>query len=81
MNPEQLLEEAATAIKHRGKSTTERWHLIYYRDRLCCVPTYENVPPEIILMEFTEIMVQRGFTITEWNNLQTRMIEFYKELN
>ncbi len=80
MNPEQTLTEVATAIKHRTISATERWHIVYYHTRICCVPSYENVPPEIILGEFTEKMVQGGFTIHEWDQLKTNVTKLYEEL-
>lgn len=81
MNPESALLEVATAIKHRCISTTHRWHLVYYHDRICCVPSYEDVPPEIILGEFTEIMVQRGFTVREWFDIKTNITKLYEELH
>lgn len=81
MNPEQLLKEVATAIKHRTISTTHRWHIVYYYNRITCVPSYVPVPPEIILSEFTEQQVQRGFTAGEWHDLKTKVTEFYKELH
>ncbi len=81
MNPELQLNEVATAIKHRCISTTERWHIVYYHNRITCVPSYENVPPEIILAEFTEIMVERGFTVHEWHDIRNKIAWFYKELN
>lgn len=81
MNPEQLLEEVATAIKHRGISTTERWHIVYYHDRVCCVPSYENVPPEIIIAEFTDQMVTDGFTVHQWHDIRLKITWFYKELH
>lgn len=81
MNPEKLLEEIATAIKHRTISTTFRWHIVYYDTRICCVPSNKNVPPEIIVGYFTEQMVQRGFTANQWNDLKTKIVKFYKELH
>lgn len=81
MNPEPVLNEVATAIKHRCISTSMRWHIIYYYDRICCVPSYENVPPEIILDEFTEQMVQAGFTANQWDHLKTQITKLYEELN
>lgn len=81
MNPEKLLDEVATAIKHRTISTSFRWYLIYYYNRVTCVPSYVPVPPEIILDEFTEQQVQRGFTTKEWDQLSTKVTEFYKELH
>ncbi len=81
MNPELQFNEVATAIKHRCISTTEGWHVIYYRDRICCVPSYEDVPPEIILTVFTEHQVQTGFTTQHLNNLKTNIVKLYKELH
>lgn len=80
MNPEPVLDEIGIAIKHRCISTTKRWHIVYYHDRICCVPSYENVPPEIILGEFTEEMVQKGFTYTYWNQIKTNVFKLYEEL-
>jgi len=81
MNPEVLLNEVALAIAHRCISTTERWHLIYYHNRICCAPSYEGVPPEIILISFTEEMAQGGFKTGQWNLLKTRIAKLCKELN
>lgn len=81
MNPEALLQEVAIAIKHRCISSTGRWYVVYYYTRICCVPSHENVPPEIILGEFTEKMVQDGFTVVYWNQLKTNITKLYKELN
>lgn len=81
MNPEQLLEEVATAIKHRTISTTFKWYIVFYYDRITCVPTYVNVPVEIIIHTFTEKMVQDGFTPQQWQQLKTKATEFYKELH
>lgn len=81
MNPKQLLEEIAPAIKHRCISTSERWHIIYYYGRVVCVPSYENVPPEIVIGEFTEYQVQTGFTTEQWTDIKTNVIKLYKELH
>ncbi|GAH79879.1 unnamed protein product [marine sediment metagenome] len=80
-NPEQVLEEIAIAIKHRTISDTHRWKIIYYHDRLTCVPTYISTPEQIILHEFTEKMVQKGFSLTYWNHLKANVVKLYKELN
>lgn len=81
MNPEILLNEVTTAIRHRCISTTHRWHLIYYHDRISCVPSYENVPPEIILCVFTEHQVRTGFTAEQWSDLKANIMKLYKELH
>lgn len=81
MNLEQVLKEVATAIKHRCISTSECWYVIYYRDRICCVPTYENVPTKIILARFTEQEVQGGFVLQKWSDLKTVITKLYKELH
>lgn len=81
MNPEPLLDEVATAIKHRCISTTLRWNVVYYQDRICCVPTYENVPPEIILCQFDSMMIRDGFSIQQWNRLASKITKFYMELH
>ncbi len=81
MNPEQLLVEVAIAIRYRCISTTHRWHVIYYQDRITCVPSYENVPTEIILTVFTEHQIKAGFTDKHWDDIKTKVTEFYKELH
>lgn len=81
MNPELVLDEIATAIKHRCISTTDRWYIIYYYCRICCVPSYVDVPPEIVLGEFTGKMVDDGFTVVYWNQLKTNITKLYKELH
>jgi len=79
-NPEQVLEEISIAIKHRTISHTERWKIIYYRERLTCVPNFIDVPSQIVLHEFTERMVQRGFSVIYWNQLKQNVVKLYKEL-
>lgn len=81
MNPFEALEEVATAIKHRTVSTTHRWYIVYYYDRITCVPSYKEVPVEIIIGYFTETMVQRGFTVHEWFDIRTNITKLYKELH
>lgn len=81
MNPEQLLEEATTAIKHRTISSTHRWCLVYYYDRITCVPSCTYVPPEIIVAEFTDKMITDGFTALQWGTLKQNLVELYKELH
>ncbi|GAH34332.1 unnamed protein product, partial [marine sediment metagenome] len=36
---------------------------------------------QIILHEFTEKMVQKGFSLTYWNHLKAKVTKLYKELN
>ncbi len=79
-NPEQVLEEIAIAIKHRTISHTHRWKIIYYHERLTCVPAYADVPSQIVLHEFTEKMVQDGFSTIYWNQLKQNVVKLYKEL-
>lgn len=79
-NPEKVLDEIANAIKHRTISTTQRWKIIYYHTRLTCVPTTFDVPNKIVLHEFTENMVNKGFSVTYWNQLKTNVIKLHEEL-
>lgn len=81
MNPKKLFEEVSCAIAHRCVSTTNHWHIVYYHDRICCVPTNENVPPEIILGKFTEQMAQAKPTLPWWNELETNFTKLYEELH
>lgn len=78
-NPEQVLEEISIAIKHRTISHTHRWKIIFYDERLTCVPAYADVPEQIVLHEFTERMVHRGFSTIYWNQLKQNVIKLYKE--
>jgi len=80
-NPEQILTEIAIAIKHRTISDSNRWKIIYYYKRITCVPSCAYVPPQIVLHEFTEKMVHRGFTTIYWNQLKQNVIKLYKELH
>ncbi len=79
-SPEKVLTEIANAIKHRTISTTHRWKIIYYHTRLTCVPTTFDVPDKIVLHEFTENMVNKGFSVTYWNQLKTNVIKLHEEL-
>jgi len=80
-NPEQVLQEISIAIKHRCISATHRWKIILYHERLTCVPSYTPVPEQITLHEFTERMVNNGFSVIYWNQLKQNVIKLYKELN
>lgn len=79
-NPERVLAEIALAIKYRTISHTHRWKIIFYHERITCVPAYADVPSQIVLHEFTERMTHRGFTTIYWNQLKTNVIKLYKEL-
>jgi len=81
MNPEPILVEVATAIKHRCISTTEKWLVVYYHTRICCVPSYVCVPPQIILCEFNEKEVSAGFDLKLWTQLSRRIVQLYKEVH
>ncbi|MBA7668458.1 hypothetical protein ES703_76570 [subsurface metagenome] len=80
MNPEQIIEDIETAIKHRCVSNSATWYIIFYHDRICCVPPSAQVPPEIILGQFTEGQASNGFTTTDWNGLKEYAVRFFKEL-
>ncbi len=79
-NPEQVLEDIAIAIKHRTLSCTQRWKIIYYYTRITCVPIEVDVPDKIVLHEFTNKMLEKGFSVTYWNQLKANVIKLYKEL-
>lgn len=81
MNPELILADIAIAIKHRTISTTHKWHIVFFEQRICCVPAYWAVPDNTILGTFSEQQTIDGFTVHEWENLKTRFIEISKELN
>ncbi|GAH90107.1 unnamed protein product [marine sediment metagenome] len=80
MNPEKVLEEIAIAIKHRCPSTTLRWYIIWYYGRISCVPSNFDTPVKFVLGEFTERMVEEGFTVVYWNQLKTNITQFHKEI-
>lgn len=80
-NPESILADIAISIAHRPISHTHRWKIIFYHERTCCVPAYADVPSQIVLHEFTERMVHRGFTSIYWNQLKQNVIKLYKELH
>ena len=79
MNPEKLFEEVSCAIAHRCVSNSDTWHIIYYHDRICCVPTGEKVPPEIILANLTEQMAQAKPSLPWWNDLETNFTKLYED--
>lgn len=79
-NPEQVLQEIAIAIKHRTISHTHRWKIVYYHERLTCVPAYADVPQQIVLNEFTEQMVHHGLSVIYWNQLKQNVVKLYKEI-
>lgn len=80
-NPEQALDQVAASIKHRTISKTHRWKIVYYYTRICCVPYSEDIPPQIIIGEFTQQMVDTGFTLVYWNQIKTNIIKLQKELS
>jgi len=80
MNPEEITENLKTAIKHRTISSTLCWNIVYYHNRICCVPSYQAIPPEIILGQFTEWQAENEFTPTDWDGLKEYAVHFFKEL-
>ncbi len=80
MNPEQILEGIESSIKHRCVSTSDTWYIIFYHNRICCVPTSAKVPPEIILGQFTENQAKNGFTPTDRSGINEYALHFFKEL-
>ncbi|GAH33206.1 unnamed protein product [marine sediment metagenome] len=80
MNPEQIIEDIDAAVKHRCVSNSATWYIIYYHDRICCVPSNAKVPPEIILGQFTEDQAQAGFTTRERDGINEYAVHFFKEL-
>ncbi len=79
-DPEKILEAITRAIEHRTISNTNCWHIIFYHDRICCVPTNVSVPPEIALGQFTEDQAQAGFTTRERDGINEYAVHFFKEL-
>jgi len=80
MTDEEVIEMMTSAINHRTISHTGCWYIIFYHDRICCVPTNVSIPPEIILGQFNEYQAHVGFTSTVWSGLKTAAIHFFKEL-
>ncbi len=80
MNPENVIEEVTAAIKHRTISNTLCWYIIFYHNRICCVPSNVSVPPEIILGYFTEDQAQAGFTTRDRDGINEYATHFFKEL-
>ncbi|GAH81198.1 unnamed protein product, partial [marine sediment metagenome] len=53
MTHEQIIEDIEAAINHRTISNTLCWYIIFYHNRICCIPSNVSTPPEIILGQFT----------------------------
>lgn len=79
-DPAKILEAITRAIEHRTISNTNCWYIIFYHDRICCVPTNVSCPPEIILGQFTEDQAQAGFTIRDSDRINEYAVRFFKEL-
>ncbi len=79
-DPEKILEAITRAIEHRTISNTNCWYLIFYHDRICCIPTNVSVPPDIILGQFTEDQAQAGFTTRDRDGINEYAVHFFKEL-
>lgn len=79
-NPEKVLVDVANAVRHRPISITERWKIIYYHTRICCVPMTCACPDNIVLNLFTERMALDGFTAVYWHQTKLNIIALYKEL-
>ncbi|MBA7698174.1 hypothetical protein ES703_106849 [subsurface metagenome] len=80
MTPEFIIERLTRAIQHRCVSNSATWYIIYYHNRICCVPTNAKVPPEIILGQFTEDQAHAGFTTKARDGINEYAIHFFKEL-
>ena len=79
-DPKKILEAITRAIEHRTISNTLCWYIIFYHDRICCIPTNISCPPEIILGQFTEDQAQAGFTTKDRDGINEYAVHFFKEL-
>lgn len=79
-DPAKILEAITRAIEHRGISNTLCWYIIFYHNRICCVPTNVSVPPEIILGQFTEDQTESGLTARDRDGINEYAVHFFKEL-
>ncbi len=80
MTPELIIKRITRAIQHRTISNTLCWYIIFYHNRICCVPTNVSIPPEIILGQFTEDQAHAGFTTMERDGINEYATHFFKEL-
>jgi len=79
-DPTKIAEAITRAIEHRTISNTLCWYVIYYHDRICCVPSNVSIPPEIILGQFTEDQAHAGFTTSDRDGINEYAVHFFKEL-
>ncbi len=79
-DPKKILEAITRAIEHRTISKTNLWYIIFYHNRICCVPSNAKVPPEIILGQFTEDQAEAGLTIRDRDGINEYAVHFFKEL-
>lgn len=78
MNSETLLNQAAEAIESRGVTLTGYYHLVYFKDKIVCLPTDTPIGLAKIFETFSENNLRDGLTTKQWNKLSMKIINFYE---
>lgn len=77
MNPEQLLDQAATAMQKARASNSHMFVVGYRQGQIVCVPTYESVSLEIQFGHYTSATIIQGLTTKQWDQLSDKIANFY----
>lgn len=73
MNPEQLLNDVAEAIKKRPASTATRYWLIGIRGKFSCIPVAPGPPDCVILGTFNDNDLTKGLTCRQWAQVMSEL--------
>lgn len=77
MNPEKLLNQAATAIANRPLGAHTQYQVCLFKGEIRCLPTRHVPRPEIIFGVFSEHELRDGLTNQQWDRLSGKITLFY----
>lgn len=79
-NPTKCLERAAEAIKLGHESGILKGHLCFFEGSLAYRQNNHTPVSHAVIMKINHKMANDGLTTDEWNQLNTNLWNFFKEL-
>ncbi len=67
------------AIKKRDQSKGHSFHIGYLDGKIHCAPVLPKPKFEIIFGAYRNMTLNLGLTPIQWNRLQNRIINFYRQ--
>lgn len=78
MNPEQLLNAVAEAIKTRDRENIGRFYLYAREGNIVCVPADPTPAGSITLGVFSNDELNKGFTNKQWAGILQKLAKVIK---